>query len=406
MSQINLNNYEAFLLDYFESRLNASEIKQLQAFVKLHPELDIDLSNINLPSLNTPLEEFPTKSSLSKDEHDYRENLIINYLENNLNPSQKLKFENSLNTDPSLQTLLNQYRQTYLKTDSNLNFNKNSLRKTEDDLLLKNSHIQSLEALLTDSEKTAYKQQIEDNTTFKKDHLLFQQTKLKADLNIVFPNKEILKKENKIIALFSFKQIQGIAAAILLLLAFVVIYQFNKKEETKQMQLANHALQSTTKANQLKHLKPILFNHQKGDIKNDAVKSISKHQEVLNQAFVQQSNNILNNKVKNTELSKIDSVQKDLAIITHSAAPQIKNDTVLFAADLASLNNQISNLESLEVEQESDDAPIKKRQNNFWEKLIVFGNKAKKLGVKGIEANVQKNERYFIAFNNLSLEKK
>ena len=49
MSRINLDNYEAFLLDHMEGKLNVQDLAELKAFSLLHPELNIDLEQDSLP---------------------------------------------------------------------------------------------------------------------------------------------------------------------------------------------------------------------------------------------------------------------------------------------------------------------------------------------------------------------
>lgn len=48
--EINSDNYEAFYLDYLEGNLSAEESAQLQSFLLLHPELEVDFDDV--PSLS------------------------------------------------------------------------------------------------------------------------------------------------------------------------------------------------------------------------------------------------------------------------------------------------------------------------------------------------------------------
>jgi hypothetical protein len=49
--EINSGNYEAFYLDYLEGNLGAEESAQLQSFLLLHPELEVDFNDVTTLSL-------------------------------------------------------------------------------------------------------------------------------------------------------------------------------------------------------------------------------------------------------------------------------------------------------------------------------------------------------------------
>ena len=64
MEKITLNNYEAYLLDYFEGNLGLDDLALLKTFINQHPELAIDLNDEKLPSLNTENLNFEFKSEI------------------------------------------------------------------------------------------------------------------------------------------------------------------------------------------------------------------------------------------------------------------------------------------------------------------------------------------------------
>src|SRR5690606_8061122 len=59
--------------------------------------------------------------------------------------------------------------------------------------------------------------------TLRKEVLLFEKTKLVADANIFYPNKEELKKETQIFLLFSRRNL-SIAASVLLLIGLFFLF--------------------------------------------------------------------------------------------------------------------------------------------------------------------------------------
>lgn len=77
MSKINLNNYEAFLLDYLEGNLSAEDTADLLLFVSHHPELEIDLDD-ELPILeDSQLVVLPTEDKVKLQELTELETLLV-----------------------------------------------------------------------------------------------------------------------------------------------------------------------------------------------------------------------------------------------------------------------------------------------------------------------------------------
>lgn len=173
-SNITLENYEAYLLDYMEGNLSKQDVALLQQFVVLHPELNIDLSELELVELDVTNETFENKNNLKKEiaplvtDEDF-----VNYIENNLSAAEKNKIDTLASQHPSV----------------------------------------------------------------KRDLNLFQKTILQPELNIVFENKSDLKKESKVIWLFS-RQTLSMAAALLLLVTFVFMFRFFNVENNNGQELS------------------------------------------------------------------------------------------------------------------------------------------------------------------------
>jgi hypothetical protein len=64
---INRNNYEAFLLDLLEGRLSVEEERELNEFLKHHPEHVADLPDLDLLYLEKSHVSFPSRDQLRKD---------------------------------------------------------------------------------------------------------------------------------------------------------------------------------------------------------------------------------------------------------------------------------------------------------------------------------------------------
>ncbi|MFO0356560.1 MAG: hypothetical protein ACK50A_06360 [Sphingobacteriaceae bacterium] len=87
MSEINLNNYEAYMLDYFEGKLSNEQIIALKAFAVLNPELELNFEE-ELVQLENETINFSDKQKLKA---NFNDELVIGYLENTLNKEEKKK---------------------------------------------------------------------------------------------------------------------------------------------------------------------------------------------------------------------------------------------------------------------------------------------------------------------------
>jgi hypothetical protein len=102
MNSIQVNNYEAFLLDYMEGNLSEELTLELKAFVVAHPELEIDLDDKDFPVF-TKEDIYPDfKKDLLKTENDIPNEDLLNYIEGNLSFTDKLDFETRLSSDAEL----------------------------------------------------------------------------------------------------------------------------------------------------------------------------------------------------------------------------------------------------------------------------------------------------------------
>ncbi len=124
-NDININNYEAYLLDYYEGRLNTKFIEELKTFVIMHPELNIDLEHSLIYIDNEP-KEIINKTTLYK----FDEDAIIAYVEDVATDNEKTKINNSLQDNAWLQKEISLYQKTKLQPDYNITFNnKEKLKK-------------------------------------------------------------------------------------------------------------------------------------------------------------------------------------------------------------------------------------------------------------------------------------
>lgn len=147
MTTINTQNYEAFLLDYSEGRLNETEVLLLRQFIAAHPTLGSwDELTEELPLLVAETVFFEDKHRLkripefkltSTEGIESFDLTAINYLEGELSEAEKHKFEQSINSDTRLAHELELLKLTYLKTNESIIYpNRTDLKKSSPALLL------------------------------------------------------------------------------------------------------------------------------------------------------------------------------------------------------------------------------------------------------------------------------
>lgn len=129
-NKINIENYEAFLLDYMEGNLSTEDFISLQLFAAQHPHLNIDLNDLELVELETEKIHFNEKENLKKSL--VSDEQFVAYIENELNAEQKKNLETTCASSESLAKELRLYKSTILSADTGIVFeNKNALKKQE-----------------------------------------------------------------------------------------------------------------------------------------------------------------------------------------------------------------------------------------------------------------------------------
>lgn len=203
MSRINLNNYEAFLLDHLEGKLNVEDLAELKAFSLVHPELNIDLEQDALPYLNKETEKIDFNSDLLKKE-EVEDEELISYLEGTLSLEKKVLFELKLEKDKVLQKLLHSYQRTKLKADTELVYeDKELLFAASDAALSADPLLNYFEGQLSTESRIAFEKELKSDRSLSVQLQMLTKTKLKADTTLVYLNKEELKKEAVVLAFFS-----------------------------------------------------------------------------------------------------------------------------------------------------------------------------------------------------------
>ena len=137
--KINRDNYEAYLLDYFEKELDPATVAELMLFLEMNPDLKADFEEFENISLvpDTSI-SFPDKNSLKKtviaatpdiNEKNYEEYFIA-AVENLLSPAETAQLNTFIAQNPALQKDYKLFTLTRLEPDTNVVFgDKDSLRR-------------------------------------------------------------------------------------------------------------------------------------------------------------------------------------------------------------------------------------------------------------------------------------
>lgn len=126
MSKINLNNYEAFMLDHLEGNLSPQDTLALKAFALLHPELELNFED-ELVTLHKEKLVFEGKQNLKA---GFSDELVIGYLENVLEGKEKQNAELLAENNMVFKQELAIYKKTIAIADTSIVFeNKESLKR-------------------------------------------------------------------------------------------------------------------------------------------------------------------------------------------------------------------------------------------------------------------------------------
>ena len=136
---INRNNYETFIIDYFDGNLKPDKVSELMGFLEKNPDIKEEFSGYEIVEFAPDDEiKFGEKIKLKKEivydvnkinETNY-EDYFIAKLENDLTENETTYLENFLITNPHLNSQYQLFLKTKLQADKNIIFeNKSSLKK-------------------------------------------------------------------------------------------------------------------------------------------------------------------------------------------------------------------------------------------------------------------------------------
>jgi hypothetical protein len=126
---INIDNYEAFWVDYLDGKLSETDEERLFDFLESNPEISANLIDTDDFMLTAPDVKYPAKSSL-KAEFQI-DNLLIAKIENQISDEDDKFIIGKIQSNAKIASTYSLYKKTILKTDKSVVFpGKKYLKKT------------------------------------------------------------------------------------------------------------------------------------------------------------------------------------------------------------------------------------------------------------------------------------
>ncbi|HQQ94473.1 MAG TPA: hypothetical protein PLQ93_07955 [Bacteroidia bacterium] len=401
MQEITIHNYESFLLDYFESRLSASQITELKQFILLHPELEIEL-DADLPVLNKETLTYP---SLEELKHDltHQEQDVLEYFEGLMSKQGRAVFEKKLIEDTGLRELLTSYGKTRLEPTAETFPAKADLFKNEEDYMALQTALLYFEGAGSAEQMLSIAEQLEHDQALQHELSLYQKTRLLPDNSIVFENKEDLKRQALIIPFYRRTQYRSMAAALLLLLGLGIYFQFFLNNSARPAASGSTAALALGK----RPVKNAAANKEQNRIQGEAAQK-----PVLNsfRTFTSKPDSSLNS----PGLRQLQA-EEEVPVQNLASKSSEESDSLIQTSGLASV--ETGEIETAmqkytymvpfeEEEPEQGDSLLKKPVNKVWHVLARLAKQAHKLGIKSINGNELNDNHYLLSFNAFTIEKK
>ncbi len=208
--KINRDNYEAYFLDYHEGQLSPEMVEEVLLFAEQNPDLKTFLDEFEAISLQAdPDVVFENKSSIRKNhifatsqvnELNYEE-YLLNETEGLLNAEEISAIEEFISINPQFEKERRLYALAHLSVDDNFVFEaKESLKIRAipvgaiDAETFETFMARDLEGDLNPDEKLHFAEFMKYNPQLQKDQEIYKHTILNAETDIVFEDKNSLKR--------------------------------------------------------------------------------------------------------------------------------------------------------------------------------------------------------------------
>jgi hypothetical protein len=324
--KIGTHNYEAFFLDYHEGMLGAEERAVVLLFVEQHPELQeqfYEFENISITS--TDILGFVNKQKLKKQSPinaDNIEDYLIRKVEGLLSPQEMAELKSFIVQHPQYARQELLYEKTKLLAPAQIVFENKNELKK---IYTHQEVFEFAEGLMNTDFQVEFLSAIKQSKLLANEVALFQKAKLSPDFSIVYPNKKELKRAGVLIPLFA--KVLAVAASVAILLG--LYFMLNRTESVLQQSQSKMA--STGSGKQIKRL----------DNKNSAKMLSNKFAVEPTTVLVKNKGRVIPIKKSNTEENKdlqpIQSLPETNLIIANTSEPENKME-----ASITAQNNEVN----------------------------------------------------------------
>lgn len=135
--KVNRTNYEVWMIDYFDGKLNAVETAELMAFIDKNPDIKIEFENFEDIGIEPGITGFTRKNQLKRDsiiateninEENYEE-FFVAYHEGDLNENQTNELFDFVDSNPVLETEFQFHQELFIAADSSVIFEQKTVLK-------------------------------------------------------------------------------------------------------------------------------------------------------------------------------------------------------------------------------------------------------------------------------------
>jgi hypothetical protein len=381
---ININNYEAYFLDYHEGNLSPQQVADLFLFLSQHPELKKEFEGfeqIVLDDFSAPV--FENKQLLKKNiTVENREEYFIRAVEGTLDTTELALLNTFLATHPEFSTEFNLFQKTQLQADPTVVFENKTILKqgitVNDDQL-----IAAVEGLLTNEEQLQLEHQLTINPEMKRSFIAFQQTKAVTDTSIIFKDKQTLKrKEGKVIALYYYI---AVAASLTLLFGVLFLLKINNTTGSDEQRIAAQKIQPVIE--QQKKVNPAQTSTEKGTdqlspTSSPALVAVKTSKIAIKKPLLQKKE-VNDIPVTSTEKpTTTDGFPLNDHTLVSSSPPAEKQDPIAMKADSSSLSSGKNTAPVIAQIKKKEAAPAFPSVRN----LLASKLKEKLIGKNAVEA--------------------
>jgi hypothetical protein len=323
--------------------------------------------------------------------HNYEE-FFLDYLEGTLSSLQSIALDDFLTQNPDLKLELEEMECSVF-ADERITMDSEFLKEIPFRESFDDFCIARLEGDLSIDSEIAFDTFLAKNESFKKENLIYQKTILLADNNLVFINKDKLKRSSRKVVFWRYFSRIGVAASIILLFSlWSILYQFeddysDEEKITAKVETAITESKEITESRVPIEIEPLVKSEQKLVQPEKKTSPKNRQEETINtpgnEAEIQNVDEVVE-RITPLHLSS----NTELVAIANSANMEMKID--IPKNKKPEIDSQNNGLAQLGMSWKSS-VPEKKSQNSVLFAIAKYG--VDKLGeIAG--KNVQLEKKY------------